>query len=119
MQKNYQISFYVPMDYCETVKEKMFKAGAGAIGNYEDCSWQVLGEGQFRPMEGSNPFLGEQNKLEKVQEYKVEMLCVEERLIGAIKAMKEAHPYEEVAYCVVEMVGGLEEVDRFILTRKS
>jgi len=105
MQKNYQISFYVPTDYCEIVKEKMFKAGAGAIGNYEACSWQVLGEGQFRPMEGSNPFLGEQNKLEKVQEYKVEMLCVEERLTSAIKVMKEAHPYEEVAYCVVEMVG--------------
>jgi len=104
MKKNYQISFYIPTDHCEVVKEKMFKAGAGTIGNYEACSWQVLGEGQFRPMEGSNPFLGEQDKLEKVQEYKVEMLCVAERLTSAIKAMKEAHPYEEVAYCVVEMV---------------
>jgi len=63
MQKNYQISFYVPTDYCETVKKNMFKAGAGSIGNYEACSWQVLGEGQFRPMKGSTPSTKKSTKI--------------------------------------------------------
>lgn len=48
----YQITFYVPKEHCEVVKEAMFKAGAGELENYACCSWQVLGEGQFKPMEG-------------------------------------------------------------------
>ena len=82
----------------------MFKVGAGIIGNYEACSFQTKGEGQFRPIKEANPFLGEKDKLEKVAEYKVEMLCVAENLKSAIEAMKNAHPYEEVAYGVFEMV---------------
>ena len=100
---NYQITFYVPKEHCEAVKEAMFHAGAGAIDNYEACAWQVLGEGQFRPMKGSTPFLGEQDKLEKVAEYKVEMFCVAEKLHAVIKAMKKAHPYEVPAYGVVKL----------------
>ena len=100
---NYHITFYVPLEHCETVKEAMFKAGAGRIDNYEACAWQVLGEGQFRPMKGSNPFLGEQEKLEKVAEYKVEMFCVEEKLKAVVDAMKTAHPYEVPAYGIVRL----------------
>jgi len=100
---NYQITLYIPKEHCETVKNVMFEAGAGEIDNYEACAWQVLGEGQFRPMKGSNPFLGEQEKLEKVAEYKVEMLCVAEKLKDAIEAMKKAHPYEVPAYGVVRL----------------
>lgn len=55
----------------------MFDAGAGGLGDYQECSWQTLGQGQFRPLKGSQPFLGETDKLEKVVEYKVEMLCQE------------------------------------------
>ena len=105
MSKNYQIIFYVPLDHCEAVKEAMFQAGAGQIGNYEACSFQMEGEGQFRPRGNANPFLGEKDKLEQVAEYKVEMLCVAEKLKESIEAMKKAHPYEEVAYAVFEMVG--------------
>ena len=104
MSKNYQIIFYVPFEHCEVVKEAMFTAGAGQIGNYEACAFQTKGEGQFRPIKEANPFLGEKDKLEKVAEYKVEMLCVAEKLESAVKAMKNAHPYEEVAYGVFEMV---------------
>ena len=100
---HYQITIYIPQDNCETVKSAMFQAGAGAIDNYEACAWQVLGKGQFRPMKGSNPFLGEQDRLEKVAEYKVEMFCVAERLKDAIEAMKKAHPYEVPAYGVVKL----------------
>ncbi|CAA6820433.1 MAG: Unknown protein [uncultured Sulfurovum sp.] len=104
MIKNYQIIFYVPLGYCEVVKETMFEAGAGKVGNYEACAFQTKGEGQFRPIKEANPFLGEKDKLEKVAEYKVEMLCMGDKLEGAVKAMKKAHPYEEVAYGVFEML---------------
>lgn len=100
----YQITFYVPQEQCEEVKEAMFQAGAGKLDNYEACSWQVLGEGQFRPMEGSKPFLGETNKLEKVLEYKVEMLCVADKLETVIKALKSSHPYEVPAYGVLALL---------------
>ena len=100
----YQIIFYIPLEYCDIVKEAMFKAGAGKIGNYEACSFQTEGQGQFKPIRKANPFLGKKDKLEKVAEYKVEMLCVAEKLELVIEAMKHAHPYEQVAYGVFEMV---------------
>ncbi len=104
MTKYYQIYFYVPQPQCEQVKQAMFQAGAGVLGNYDSCSWQILGEGQFRPTEGSNPFLGTTDKLEKVLEYKVEMLCVADKLEAVIEALKNSHPYEVPAYGVVELV---------------
>ncbi len=100
---NYHITFYVPQEHCEAVKEAMFQAGAGAIDNYEACAWQVLGEGQFRPMKGSNPFLGEEHKLERVAEYKVEMFCQGKKIKAVIEAMKKAHPYEVPAYGVLKL----------------
>lgn len=99
----YKISFYVPVKDAEKVKNAMFKAGAGKIGNYSCCAWQVLGEGQFLPMEGSHPAIGEKYKLEKIQEYKVEMVCAEDYINDVIVAMREAHPYEEPAYQVIRV----------------
>jgi hypothetical protein len=99
----YKISFFVPLDYAEIVKKAVFKEGAGKVGAYAECCWETLGTGQFRPLEGSDPFIGLSNKLERVQELKVEMIC-EESLIGkAIEALKKAHPYEEPAYDVVKL----------------
>lgn len=99
----YQISFYVPENDAEIVKTAMFEAGAGHIGNYDCCSWQILGQGQFRPLAGSQPAIGSHGKLETVAEYRVEMVCIEASLGAAIAAMKLAHPYEEVAYQVVRL----------------
>ena len=101
MKNLYQISFYVPKTHCEQVKKAMFNAGAGILGNYQECSWQVAGEGQFKPLPGSDPFLGQTDELEKVQEYKVEMLCQKEKLEDAIQALKGSHPYEVPAYAVI------------------
>jgi len=81
----------------------MFDAGAGVLGDYQECSWQVLGQGQFRPLKDSQPYLGEINKLEKVAEYKVEMLCPEKALKRVIQALKSSHPYEVPAYSVIEI----------------
>ena len=70
----FQICFYVPATHAEEVKNALFRAGAGKIGNYSHCAWQVLGEGQFLPLSGSKAFIGSEDSLEKVPEYKVEVI---------------------------------------------
>jgi hypothetical protein len=70
----YTLFFYVPESHLEVVKDAVFAAGAGTIGDYQNCCWQVLGQGQFRPMAGSQPFIGEQGQLEQVAEWRVEMV---------------------------------------------
>ena len=79
----------------------MFEAGAGRVGNYDCCAWQTRGEGQFRPLDGSSPFLGNQGQIETVIEHKLEMVCEEQCLEAVIAALKRSHPYEEVAYAVI------------------
>lgn len=96
----YKICFYVPPSHVEQVKDAMFASGAGKIGNYACCAWQVLGEGQFMPLAGGHAFIGEKNQLEKVAEYKVELVCEEAYIHPVMAAMKKAHPYEEPAYQV-------------------
>ncbi len=100
----YKITFYVPVTHVEMVKSAMFTAGAGRIGGYDCCSWQVLGVGQFRALEGAQPFLGTINTLEQVAEYKVEMVCCAENLSAAIEALTFTHPYETPAYDVMNVV---------------
>lgn len=99
----YQISFYVPDKEAEKVKNAMFEAGAGHVGNYDHCSWQTSGTGQFRPLEGSNPAIGSHGEVETVTELRVEMVCLEKYMPAAIAAMKRAHSYEEVAYLLVKL----------------
>jgi hypothetical protein len=94
----YKLCFYVPQSHLEAVKEAVFNAGAGRIGNYEHCCWQVLGQGQFRPLAGSNPYIGQPDEIETVAEYKVEMVLEDARLTAVVTALKQAHPYEEPAY---------------------
>lgn len=96
-----KIEFYVPEAQLQQVKQAMFDAGAGKVGDYDCCAWQILGEGQYRPGEGSNPFRGKQDNLETLNEYKVEMVCAEQCIAQVINAMKDSHPYEEVAYSVI------------------
>ncbi len=99
-----KITFYVPASHLEAVKAAMFAAGAGRIGAYEACAWQVLGQGQFRPLAGSQPFIGEQGRIETVAEYRVEMVCADALGAAAIAALKSAHPYETPAYDVVRVL---------------
>lgn len=79
----------------------MFEAGAGRVGNYDLCAWQTRGEGQFRPLDGSRPFFGNQGQIETAIEYKLELVCEEPYLKAVVAALKRAHPYEEVAYTVI------------------
>lgn len=94
----YKLVFYVPAEQLETVKAAVFAAGAGRIGNYSHCCWQVSGEGQFKPLAGSQPFLGEQDSLKTVAEYRVEMVCEDAVIADAVNALRAAHPYEEPAF---------------------
>ncbi|MYM61936.1 YqfO family protein [Pseudomaricurvus sp. HS19] len=98
--KLYKLAFFVPESHLEVVKAAVFASGAGRIGDYDSCCWQVLGEGQFRPLPGSNPYIGAMGSVERVAEYKVEMVCAGNHIRGAVAALKLAHPYEEPAYDV-------------------
>lgn len=93
----FKLCFYVPVDNAEKVKSAVFAAGAGRIGHYDCCAWQVQGEGQFRPLAGSHPHIGQQDQIEKVAEYRIEMVCDEAHLKAAVAALRQAHPYEEPA----------------------
>ena len=96
----YKMVFFVPVSHVEEVKEAVFAAGAGKIGDYEACSWQIEGEGQFRPSQSARPFIGEAGKLERVAEFRVELVCDDAFIKQAVTALKGAHPYEEPAYDV-------------------
>jgi hypothetical protein len=96
----YKLCFYVPESHLEMVKAAVFNAGAGKIGDYEACCWQVLGQGQFRPLEGSQPFIGKHGDLETVFEYRVEMVCADELIQAVVASLIKAHPYEEPAFDV-------------------
>jgi len=94
----YKLEFYVPPMQLDAVKTAIFEAGAGRIGNYDCCCWETSGTGQFRPLDGSNPFIGQTGSIEQVAEVKVEMVCAEEYIEAVVAALKEAHPYETPAY---------------------
>ena len=91
-----KLVFYVPETHLEQVKQAVFRAGAGRWGNYDSCCWQTLGTGQFRPVEGAKPFLGYVGSVEKVAEWRVEMICDETVVQAAVYDLFHAHHYEEV-----------------------
>ena len=93
-----RIDVYVPETHAEAVKQAMFEAGAGRIGNYDCCCFQTAGRGQFRPLSGSNPYLGSAGQVEQVTEWKLEMILPEEKLREVIAALRRAHPYETPAF---------------------
>jgi len=94
----YKLCVFIPQSHLHQVKTAMFDAGAGHIGNYDNCCWQTLGQGQFRPLEGSQAFIGQTGEIETVNEYKVELVVKDELIEKVIANMKQAHPYEEPAY---------------------
>lgn len=94
----YKLSFFVPPSHVEQVKSAVFAAGGGRIGAYDQCAWQVLGQGQFRPLDGSQPFLGQTGVVEQVEEWKVELVVADALIEAVVLALKQSHPYETPAY---------------------
>jgi len=95
---------YVPNMHIEKVQRAIFDAGAGHIGNYDSCSFSVAGTGNFRPLQGANPFVGEQNKLQHEPETRLETVLPANLQKSVVNALIKAHPYEEVAYDIYPML---------------
>lgn len=99
-----KLCFYVPDSHLEACKLAVFAVGAGRQGDYEHCCFQSPGTGQFRPLPGSSPFIGAIDKLEEVTEWRVEMICPEACIDGVLAALRQAHPYEEPAIDVWQLL---------------
>ncbi len=97
-EKTLKLVTFVPREHGDAVRAALAAAGAGVIGNYSHCTFQSPGTGTFRPLAGANPFLGQVGELESADELRLEVVVPQSRLVAAITAMKQAHPYEEVAY---------------------
>lgn len=93
-----KLVYFVPNTHASIVRQAVFEAGAGHIGNYDSCSFGVIGEGTFRGGERTNPFLGKPGRLEKAQEIRVETVIPRGLEENVLRALKTAHPYEEVAF---------------------
>lgn len=100
----YKLTVFIPEEALDEVKSALFAAGAGTIGNYEQCCWQVKGSGQFMPLAGSSPHLGSQSSLETVSEWRIDMVVDETAINNVITALKRAHPYETPAYDVMKVL---------------
>lgn len=94
----YKIVVFVPKSHENEVRNAICKSGAGHIGNYSDCTFNIGGIGTFKPLENTNPFIGEYGKFEEVEEIRIETIVPQRILGGVINSMLKAHPYEEVAY---------------------
>ncbi|HEV8285622.1 MAG TPA: Nif3-like dinuclear metal center hexameric protein [Chitinophagaceae bacterium] len=94
---------FAPIDKAEQVRNAIFGAGGGHIGNYSECSFNVEGTGTFKGEQGTNPYIGEAGKRHQENEIKIEVIFPAWLENGLVQAMKEVHPYEEVAYDVISL----------------
>ncbi|WP_421918289.1 Nif3-like dinuclear metal center hexameric protein [Marinifilum sp.] len=94
---------FVPKDHAEQVREALFNAGAGSIGNYDSCSFTTCGKGSFKGGEETNPYVGEKGKLHFEEEVRIETVFPKHLKGKVLGAMLNAHPYEEVAYDIYSL----------------
>ncbi len=118
-EKVFKFAVYVPIQHADRVSQAIFKGGAGKIGKYTETSFNISGKGAFKPMEGTNPFIGKIGKREEVQEIKIETVVAERDLESVVQAMKDNHPYEEPAYDIYKLkakpsygIGIFGEIDK-------
>ncbi|PUA78974.1 Nif3-like dinuclear metal center hexameric protein [Nocardioides currus] len=94
---------FVPHEHAEPMRAALAAAGAGAIGDYDSCTFSTPGEGRFRPLDGAAPVIGSVGELETVPETRVETVLPRSRRAAVVRALLEAHPYEEPAFDVIEL----------------
>lgn len=99
----YKLAVYTPITHESIVRRALGESGAGYIGNYSNCTFNISGMGTFKPEDNSNPFIGEIGKIEEVNEVKIETIVPSSLLQKTIAKMIKAHPYEEVAYDVYKL----------------
>lgn len=100
----HKLTVYIPESHLELVKEAIFNTGAGFYGAYDRCCWEILGKSQFRPLAGSNSFIGKKGIVEEIPEYRVEILCTDDLVPAVSAAIRSSHPYEEPAFDFVHIV---------------
>lgn len=105
-----KIYTFVPVDHAEKVRTAIFAAGAGHISNYSECSFNILGQGTFKPGDGTNPFAGEQGLRHTEEEIKMEMIFPAWAEAALISALIASHPYEEVAYDIVALNNSNQQI---------
>jgi hypothetical protein len=101
---NRKLVVFVPPEALDDVRDALFAAGAGRIGDYERCSWYTEGVGTFRPLEGADPAVGVVGQEERVTELRLETVFPEDVQAEVIAALCAAHPYEEPAFDVYSLV---------------
>ncbi len=106
-----KIVVFAPAGSAETVRDALVGAGAGAIGDYDSCTFTSTGEGRFRPLEGAHPVIGSVGETERVEEVRIESVARRDLRGSVVAAMLAAHPYEEPAYDVLELAA-LDEPGR-------
>jgi hypothetical protein len=102
---HYKLVWFVPEEALDRTRNAVFAAGAGRIGAYERCSWLAAGTGTFLASEGAQPVIGEVGREEHVAELRVETVVPLARAADVVRALVDAHPYEEVAYDLYPLVG--------------
>lgn len=95
---------FVPREALDTVREALFAAGAGRIGDYERCSWYTAGTGTFKGGQDTTPAVGESGREERVAELRLETVFPEESHEDVLAALRASHPYEEPAYDVYPLL---------------
>lgn len=95
---------FVPKEALESVREAIFAAGAGTLGDYERCCWYTEGTGTFLPRAGADPAIGEVGTEQRVPEYRLETIYPDDAHEAVVAALRAAHPYEEPAFDVVVLV---------------
>ncbi len=94
---------YVPVNHADIVRNALFEAGAGMIGNYTSCSYNLEGTGTFLPLDQANPYIGQKNILQEEKETKIEVVYSMEKEHTILKAMRNSHPYEEIAFGLINL----------------
>lgn len=102
--KKVKIFVTIPKEYLDEVRIAMCDAGAGVIGNYNYCSTSVKSIGTFMPNDNANPYIGDNNKLEFVDEEKLEVICDIENVKKVIQELRKVHPYEEPAIDIIPLL---------------
>lgn len=98
-----KLAVFIPEDHLPAVRDAVCAAGAGCIGDYTDCTYRIAGTGSFRPGASANPFIGTRGQLEEVAEWRLETVLPQSAEIAVVRALLEAHPYEEPAYDIVTL----------------
>lgn len=106
----FKLEVFVPVDHVEQVESALFQAGAGEIGDYSNCRFISTGEGSFKPIDGANPFDGTIGEISYVDEVKLEVILPAHLKFNVISAMKQSHPYEEVAYNLLALQNAHQEI---------